>query len=303
MNKIYYSQVDKRWADHPYPSPALPHATIASGGCGTCACAMAVSMLKEIVDPVTIADMFVKDGIRVNGGTSSRAYPYIAEKYGLKTEKTADYNKVIECLKGNGIVLVGCGSGLFTSGAHIICIHGIRDNNFLIYDSYLYKNKFETSSRKGKVTLEGTTVVCPIDNFKAYANAGNFWCYEGTGIDTNKGEIEEDENTYKVQKGDTLSKIASKFGATVNELVALNNIKNPDLIYAGQVLRVKGTSETVTVNLMTVVAKSGLNVRRQPTTKSGIVTAYKYKTKVKVYSIEIGWAKVEKGYMYAEYLK
>lgn len=301
MNKIYYSQIDSRWSDYPYPSQQLPQATIGSGGCGVCSCAMAISMLKEIVLPPEIADMFVRDGIRVNGGTSSKAYPYIAEKYGLKTEKTADYNKVIECLKGNGIVLVGCGSGLFTSGAHIICIHGIRDNNFLIYDSYLYKDKFNTSSRKGKVTLEGTTVVCPIDNFKAYANAGNFWCYEGTGIDTNKGEIDEDENTYKVQKGDTLSKIATQFGTTVNELVALNNIENPNLIYEGQVLKV--TTKTETVNLMTVVAKSGLNVRKEPTIESGIVTAYKYKTKVKVYSIENGWAKGEKGYMYATYLK
>jgi uncharacterized protein YgiM (DUF1202 family) len=55
---------------------------------------------------------------------------------------------------------------------------------------------------------------------------------------------------------------------------------------------------------MTVTAKSGLNVREKPTTvKSRIITAYAYKTKVKVYSIENGWAKGEKGYMYAEYLK
>lgn len=303
MNKIYYSQVDSRWANHPYPSQELPHATISSGGCGTCACAMVVSMLKQIILPTEIADMFVKDGIRVNGGTSSKAYPYIAEKYGLTTKRTTDYNELVDCLKRGGLAIVGCGAGLFTSGGHIICIHGIRDNNLLIYDSYLYKNKFETYSRKGKVTLEGTTVVCPIDNFKSYANAGGFWIYEPTGIDTNKGEIDEDKNTYKVQKGDTLSGIATKFGTTVNELVALNNIKNPNLIYVGQVLRVKGTQLIEEFKVMTVVAKSGLNVRKEPTTKSGIVTAYKYKTKVKVYSIENGWAKGEKGYMYDEYLK
>ena len=44
--------------------------------------------------------------------------------------------------------------------------------------------------------------------------------------------------TYVVKAGDTLSGIAAKFGTTVSELVRLNNISNPDLIYAGQVLKV-----------------------------------------------------------------
>ena len=41
---------------------------------------------------------------------------------------------------------------------------------------------------------------------------------------------------YVVVKGDCLSEIAYRFGTTVNVLVALNNIKNPDLIHIGQVL-------------------------------------------------------------------
>lgn len=44
---------------------------------------------------------------------------------------------------------------------------------------------------------------------------------------------------YTVVKGDNLTKIAKKYGTTVNQLVAWNNIKNPNLIYAGQKLRVK----------------------------------------------------------------
>ncbi|MEH7120698.1 glycoside hydrolase domain-containing protein [Neobacillus vireti] len=44
--------------------------------------------------------------------------------------------------------------------------------------------------------------------------------------------------TYTVQPGDTLSKIALRWGTTVRELVTLNNIENPDLIYAGQILQV-----------------------------------------------------------------
>ena len=44
---------------------------------------------------------------------------------------------------------------------------------------------------------------------------------------------------YTVVSGDNLTKIAKKYGTTVNQLVAWNNISNPDLIYAGQKLRVK----------------------------------------------------------------
>ena len=44
---------------------------------------------------------------------------------------------------------------------------------------------------------------------------------------------------YTIKSGDTLSAIASKYGTTVNQLVSWNNIKNANLIYAGQKIRVK----------------------------------------------------------------
>lgn len=44
--------------------------------------------------------------------------------------------------------------------------------------------------------------------------------------------------TYTVKKGDTLSGIAKKYNTTVDSLVKKNNIKNRNLIYVGQVLKV-----------------------------------------------------------------
>lgn len=44
---------------------------------------------------------------------------------------------------------------------------------------------------------------------------------------------------YTVVRGDNLTKIAKEFGTNVNQLVAWNNIANPNLIYAGQKLRVR----------------------------------------------------------------
>lgn len=44
---------------------------------------------------------------------------------------------------------------------------------------------------------------------------------------------------YTVQRNDNLTKIANKYGTTVNQLVSWNNIANPNLIYPGQKLKVK----------------------------------------------------------------
>lgn len=46
--------------------------------------------------------------------------------------------------------------------------------------------------------------------------------------------------TYVVKRGDTLSGIATKFGTSVGNLVALNGIKDPNRINEGQVLKVNG---------------------------------------------------------------
>lgn len=45
-------------------------------------------------------------------------------------------------------------------------------------------------------------------------------------------------NYYTVQTGDTLSGIALKYGVTVNYLVNLNGIRNPNLIYPGQMIKI-----------------------------------------------------------------
>ena len=41
---------------------------------------------------------------------------------------------------------------------------------------------------------------------------------------------------YMVQKGDSLWKIAKKYRTTVADIVAVNEIENPELIYPGQKL-------------------------------------------------------------------
>lgn len=44
---------------------------------------------------------------------------------------------------------------------------------------------------------------------------------------------------YTIKKGDTLNKIANTYKTTIKQLTTWNNIKNPNLIYPGQKIRVK----------------------------------------------------------------
>jgi LysM repeat protein len=48
------------------------------------------------------------------------------------------------------------------------------------------------------------------------------------------------ETTYVVQRGDTLNRIAARFGTTAAAIAQLNGIANPNLIFVGQVLRIRG---------------------------------------------------------------
>ncbi|WAA10342.1 LysM peptidoglycan-binding domain-containing protein [Fervidibacillus albus] len=56
-------------------------------------------------------------------------------------------------------------------------------------------------------------------------------------------KVETSKNEYVVKKGDTLSHIAKKYDTTVNELAKLNNIKNVNLIYVGQKIKIPTASD------------------------------------------------------------
>ena len=66
----------------------------------------------------------------------------------------------------------------------------------------------------------------------------------------------KEQGYYTVVLGDTLGKIANRFGVTVDELVKLNKLSDPNLIYVGTVLKIDGNAAKtaeVTVPKATVV--------------------------------------------------
>lgn len=52
---------------------------------------------------------------------------------------------------------------------------------------------------------------------------------------------------YTVRRGDTLWGISRKFGTSINSIVALNGIENPNLIYAGEVFKIPSARSEQTV--------------------------------------------------------
>jgi membrane-bound lytic murein transglycosylase D len=54
-----------------------------------------------------------------------------------------------------------------------------------------------------------------------------------------KKKVNLNDLTYPVKRGDTISKIAKKFGVTGDMLVQWNELENPEVIYPGQVLDIK----------------------------------------------------------------
>lgn len=62
--------------------------------------------------------------------------------------------------------------------------------------------------------------------------------------DNNSGSNENDLKEILIKKGDTLSQIALDYNTTIEKLVQINNISNPNLIFAGNKLLVPVKSES-----------------------------------------------------------
>lgn len=82
-----------------------------------------------------------------------------------------------------------------------------------------------------------------------------------------KSKGDSDHNVYTVKPGDTLSEIARRFNTTVVNLAELNGIRNVNLIYPGQPLKLRKDNNTVTYtvkagdNLTKIAKQYGTTVK------------------------------------------
>jgi len=109
----------------------------------------------------------------------------------------------------------------------------------------LTETKYRTSGDyllAGDILLNDNhhTATVVSDGAKAGSNGGS-----NNGSGNNGGNKDNGtEEVYEVKKGDTLSAIASKYGTTYQKLASYNGIANPDIINAGQKIRIPGTGIT-----------------------------------------------------------
>lgn len=201
----YISQIDSRWRNYPYTSIGDSSQTIGSSGCGVASAAMIIDSIKGYVDIRTLADVFVENGYRsANNGTYWSAYRAVADEFDIGYTETSDIQKALQLLQNYHYVIASCGNGLFTTGGHYIVLYGIDGDTLKIYDPYLYSGKFETSTRRGKVSVSGNTVYCSVDNFKNYANYKQFFCYQ-----YNPTNVETENKTTATQTENVISNITN----------------------------------------------------------------------------------------------
>ncbi len=187
----YYSQIDNRWRYKMYSSVGNSSQTIGTSGCGPTCASMVVTATKGTITPPEMGDLFVQYGYRsANNGTYWSAFRWVADVFDIGYQECSSLDTAVNLVRNNSYVICSVGNGLFTTGGHFIVIVGIDGNTLKIYDPYLYAGKFDTSTRRGKVTVSGNTVYCSIDNFRNYANYKGFFAYQHSGnVQENQGNV------------------------------------------------------------------------------------------------------------------
>ena len=193
----YYSQIDPRWKNKLYTSTGNSSQTMGSSACGPTCSAMVVSSIKGTILPTTMADLYVQYGFRsANNGTYWSAFRWTADVFDIDYKETIYLDEACKLLQDNYYLIVGCGNGLFTTGGHFIMLYDYDGTYIKVYDPYLYSGKFNLSTRRGKATVQGNTVLVTKDNFRNYANYGTFFAFKNDRTDTKEDNTNVVTATY-----------------------------------------------------------------------------------------------------------
>lgn len=185
----YYNQYN--YPHIPYPSPTLPKATVASGGCGVCCASIVLEATTGIkLPPEKMAPYAIKAGARVNGGTDMRRLSNaLAEDFNIPI---AEYDRVeglISVLKAGGIAICNVSGdkanmkGVFSNGGHYIVAAGIAaDGRIIIYDPGMYKGKYSSAYRRKHVEVSGDRLLASADILHAdcAGRSPRYYLFEGS---------------------------------------------------------------------------------------------------------------------------
>ena len=266
----YYNQTDSRWNNHPYTSVGDYSQTIGTSGCGPTSAAIVVTAIKGTIAPPEMGDLFVQYGYRsANNGTYWSAFRWVADVFDIGYQECSSLDTAVNLVRNNNYVICSVGNGLFTTGGHFIVIVGIDGDTLKIYDPYLYAGKFDTSTRRGKVTVSGNTVYCSIDNFRNYANYKGFFAYKHDGnVQENNGSTTTSTYTRYVSTNSKNLNVRSSPNGTV-----ISSLKKETAV---TVAETNGSWSRITSPISGWVSSSYLSSSYPGTTITGYRTG-KYK--------------------------
>ena len=216
--------------------------------------------------------------------------------------------------KNNAVWLESNEKVLYADGTQdymtVMTLHDNNVDNLKIGDVIKQNEVYYDEGTKGETTGNHIHLAVGKGKFTGsgwYENEYGYWCinnqidvYKGLFL-YNKDKIINDggynwvktdtltvENInyiiYTVMKGDTLWGIARRYNTTVEELVKMNNIKNKDLIYIGQKLKIPnnlkffkkytGNSKSIVDALKAIGENSSFEYRNKIALLNGISNYY-----------------------------
>lgn len=146
-----------------------------------------------------------------------------------------------------------------TSVNDIVALNPIIKNKNLIYPGWkltIITNTYSSSdtstvyytvkkgdtlsqiAKKFKTTVKSLVNLNRIENPNLIYVNQKLQIYSISSSDSSLGNNSCGKIMYTIKSGDTLNSIAKRFGSSVNEIAKLNGISNPNLIYAGKVIRI-----------------------------------------------------------------
>ena len=190
--KDFTPTYQRNFPNVPYPSAALPNATIKSGGCGACCGLMIVENLTAARWKMADWAKWVRGtGARVNGGTNMAVLgKAIAKKYDLDFRTNNSEAELAACLKAGGLAVAnncrayGSWRGLFSTGGHFVVVLGLSGGKYIVSDPDWYDGKYNGSSslskwRAARLTRSGKYLLVDAANLhKATVNASpNYYLF------------------------------------------------------------------------------------------------------------------------------
>ena len=215
----------------------------------------------------------VKDNLNISSDFGNRSFE-------IRGEKVTDFHTGVDITNLGEIVSVADGIVMECvknikgfdeknkSGNYVLIYHGIDEEGKKVYTKYNHMDYGSVCVNKNDIIKQeqklGTDIIkttgystgkhlhFAVRRNSTFEDPKPYLCGDKK-IPQYSTEVEKNYIEYIVKKGDTLSSIAKKFSSTYQELASYNNIKNPNLIYVNQVIKVP-TKEN---NIITYKVKKG----------------------------------------------